>query len=107
MLFEGFGRDLVGEVAELEFVVAEEVRVVGGNEGTGKVVDLRGDGLADGLGEGLRCDALFRRQWCRRHGGLHNQGGFSSAASAVAIVYKNSTNFQDAYRRAMLESNSH
>ena len=52
--------DLVDEGAKLEFVVAEEVCIVGGNQRTGEVVDLRVDGLTDGLSESLRFGALFR-----------------------------------------------
>jgi hypothetical protein len=50
---EGLGGDLVGEVADRELVGAEEVLVVGSDEGAGEFLDLGVGGLADGLREGL------------------------------------------------------
>lgn len=43
-----------------QFVVTEQVRIIGVNQRTGEILDLRGDGLANGLGQGLGLGTLFR-----------------------------------------------
>jgi hypothetical protein len=50
-LLDGLGGDPVGQGADLEFSVAEEVGIVGVGELGGELVDLGGDGLLDGAGE--------------------------------------------------------
>jgi hypothetical protein len=60
MLLEGLGGDLVGDGADLEFVVAEEVGVVGGQEVGGELVDLGSDGVVDLGGEPLDVGPLLR-----------------------------------------------
>jgi len=59
---EGLGGDLVGDGADLELVLAEEMGVVGGREVGGELVDLDVDGHADLLGEALDLGSLLRRQ---------------------------------------------
>ena len=62
MALDGLGGDLVGDGADLELVVAEEVSVVGGCEVGGQVLDLGVDGLVDFLGEALDLGLLLRRE---------------------------------------------
>ncbi len=50
-LFDGLGGDLVGEGADAEFVVAEDMGLVGVGEVGGEFVDLGVDGLSDGSSE--------------------------------------------------------
>jgi hypothetical protein len=50
MLLDGFGGDLVGQGADLELIVAEEMGIVGGGEVGGQFADLGVDGLMDGPG---------------------------------------------------------
>ncbi len=50
-LCEGLGGNLVGEGANPEFVVAEDVGIVGGGEGGSEFADLGVNGLMDGSGE--------------------------------------------------------
>src|SRR3954469_23820400 len=70
MLLDGLGGDLVGEGADLELIVAEEVGVVGGGEVGGEFIELGVDGLADGLGQVVDLGLLLRRWGCRWHDGL-------------------------------------
>ena len=99
MLLDGLGGDLVGEGADLELVVAEEVGIVGGGEVGGQFADLGVDGLADGSGEVLDLGLLLGRSGVRWHGGLRFRGsGFPQKSPPSPLVYKNSTNFQDAHR---------
>ena len=62
VLLNGLGGDLLGDGADLELVVAEEVSVVGGREVGGQVLDLGADGLVDLLGEALDLGLLLRRE---------------------------------------------
>jgi hypothetical protein len=61
VLLEGLGGDLVGQGADLELVIAEEVGVVGGGEVGGEFADLGVDGFADGSGEFLDLGLLLGR----------------------------------------------
>ena len=61
--------------------------------------DLGVDGLADGLVEVLDLGLLLGRQGCGRHGWTPFPGRVFLNKSAIPLVYKNSTNFQDAHRR--------
>jgi hypothetical protein len=58
---DGLGGDLVGEGADLELVVAEEVGVVGADEVGGELADLGVDGLVDLPGELLDVGLLVGR----------------------------------------------
>jgi len=62
VLLDRLGGDLVGEGADRELVLAEEVGVVGGGEVGGELADLGVDGLADLLGECLDVGLLIGRQ---------------------------------------------
>src|SRR5207248_11781372 len=99
VLLDRPGGDLVGQSADLELVLAEEVGIVRGGEVGGEFADLAVDGFVNGSGQILDLGLLLGRQGCRCHGGLPCRGGFSSELTAIALVYKNSTNFQDAHRR--------
>ena len=68
MLLEGLGGDPVGEGADLELVVPEEVGVVGRGEVLRQLADLGVDGLADGPLQILDLGLLLRRQGGARHG---------------------------------------
>jgi hypothetical protein len=70
VLLDRLGGDPVGEGADLELVVAEEVGVVGGGEVGGELVEFGVDGLVDGSGEIVDLGSLLRRQGCGWHGGL-------------------------------------
>lgn len=70
MLLDGLGGDLVGDGADLELIVAEEVGIVGGGEVGGEFVEFGIDGLADGSGEIVDLGLLLRRQGCGWHDGL-------------------------------------
>jgi hypothetical protein len=61
MAFDGLGGDLVGEGADLELVVAEEVGIVGAEEVGSEFADLGVDGLVDLSGELLDVGLLFGR----------------------------------------------
>jgi hypothetical protein len=61
VLLDRLGGDLVGEGADLEFVLSEEMGVVGGGKVGGQFADLGVDGLADGLGEILEFGLLLGR----------------------------------------------
>ena len=54
----------MGEGADPEFVVAEDVGIVRGGEVGGQFVDLGVDGLTDGSGEVIDFSLLLRRQGC-------------------------------------------
>src|SRR4051794_9513091 len=85
--------------ADLELVGTEQVRVVGGGEVGGQFGDLGVDGLADGLRELLDLGSLRVWQGCARHWvDSSSSDGISTAVTDLALVYKNSTNFQDAHR---------
>jgi hypothetical protein len=60
-LLDGLGGDLVGEGADPEFVVTEDVGIVRGGEVGGQFVDLGVDGLTDGSGEVIDFSLLFGR----------------------------------------------
>ena len=99
VLLDGLGGDPVGQGADLELVLAEEVGVVGGGEVGRQFADLGVDGLADGLLEVLDLGLLLGCPGCGRQGVNSVTGaGFSSAIEDFLLVYKDSTNFQDAYR---------
>ena len=89
MPLDGLGGDLVGDGADRELVVAEEVGVVGGGEVGGQFVDLGVDGLADGLGEvldlGLASPAArVRTAWLDSGSG----SGFPSAVTLSLLCTK-------------------
>ena len=86
--------------ADLELVVAEEMGVLGGGQVGGQFADLTVNGLVNSSGQVLDLGLLRGRQGCRCHGGLRCKTGFSSEFTASPLVYKNSTNFQDAHRTA-------
>src|SRR5262245_2342071 len=67
VLLDRLGGDLVGDRAELELVLSEQVGIVGGGEVGGQLVDLGIDGLADGSREVLDLGLLCGRQRCGRH----------------------------------------
>jgi hypothetical protein len=92
----------MGEGADLKLGGAEEVLVVGGEEGTGEFFDFGVGGFADGLGEGLDVGGAGGRGRGCWHEGLRGKDAFSSQAANPAFVYKDSTNFQDAHRKRFL-----
>ena len=55
----------MGQGADLEFVVAEDVGIVGGDEVGGQFVDLGVDGLSDGSGEVIDLGLLLGRSGVR------------------------------------------
>jgi hypothetical protein len=89
----------------VELVVAEEVGIVGGRQVGGQFVNLGLDRLVEGSGEVRNLGRFLRRQGCGGHGRTPVPGmGFSSAVTDFALVYKNSTNFQDAHPLAPVET---
>ena len=103
MLLDCLGGDPVRQGADLELIFAEEVGVVGMGEVGSKLADLGVDGLADRLLEIRDLRLFLGRHRCGRHGWTPFSGaGFSSAVTDFALVYKDSTNFQDAHRHRRL-----
>ena len=88
MVRDRFGGDLVGEGANLELVVAEEVGVVRSREVRGQLADLAVDGLVDRLGQVLDLGLLLRRKGRRCHGASGASGGFSSKGTAAPLCTK-------------------
>ena len=89
VLLDGLGGDLVGDGADLELVVAEEVGVVGGGEVGGQFVDLGVDGLADGLREVLDLGLLLGRAGVRTAWvGSGSVVGFSAAIADSLLCTK-------------------
>jgi len=74
VLPDRLGGDLVGDGADLELVVAEEVGVVGGDEVGGEFADLVVGGLTDGSGEIVDLGLFLGRQRMQWHGGLRTYG---------------------------------
>lgn len=81
VLFEGLGGDLVGQVAEFELIGAEEVLVVGGDEGACHLVEFGVGSLAESLGQSLNGGEFLGRQRGRRHDGLQDKGCIFLGAS--------------------------
>jgi Domain of unknown function (DUF4365) len=98
VLLDGLGSDLVGEVPEGELGLPEGVGIDGVEEGACELFDLGVGDFTNGLGQGANVFALLRGQGCGRHDGLPGEDGFPTEPATAALVYKDSTNLQDAHR---------
>ena len=85
-LLEGLGGALVGEDADLELVVAEEVGVVGGGEVGGQLVNLGLDRLAEGLSKVLDLGLVLGCPRCGWQGRTPVPGSDSPQRSRISLV---------------------
>jgi len=101
-LLVGAARQAQGGVADLELGVAEQLAVALGDEGAGHVQEVLLGRLGQGAGELLGLGFLLGGQRFL-HGILtEGTGGFLAETAHSSFVYKESTNFRDAYTRSAL-----
>ena len=102
--------EMVHDIADLEFGLAEDFVLGLADEQPGQLEDVAINGLADARCEGLRLLFLFGGEGGARHGDL-GSGGFCFRQRFPRFVYKNSTNTAAAHtarsgRRFFVDVNS-
>jgi hypothetical protein len=97
VLLVSLGGDAVDGVSDLEFGFAEEGGVGGGDQGARHLKQLFLGGQRQGGGKFLSLGFLFGRKGLFHRSFSDTEGAFLAETSFSRLVYKDSTNFRDAY----------